>query len=172
MREIGLFTRSGSLQELTSSKVSLLANITARSGSQIKAGHFTNTFSLQLLAITKTIHESSKAPLVIFTRPPDVYKYRSWFATTSTDVAFSSITDCLVVPGSKGQLNRVLVSSAEGVSLAWYHEQRWHCEALLFTGSEIARPTRMSFVQSNDDLSGLLAIAEVILPFQGRPSSY
>lgn len=85
--------------------------------------------------------------------------------TTTTDVVFSSVTDCVVVPGSRGQLDKLLISSAEGVTMVWYHESRWHQERLVFAGSEIVEPEQMSFMQigGDSDSLGCLAIVEVSL---------
>ncbi|KAL5533735.1 hypothetical protein ACEPAG_195 [Sanghuangporus baumii] len=96
----------------------------------IKDGHFTTTYSLQLLAVVKSSRADAFSPLIIFTRPPDIYKSKHWLVATALESVFSSIQDCIVIPGTGGALNNVLISSKQGLSLAWYHGRSWQYKPL------------------------------------------
>ncbi|KAL5535981.1 hypothetical protein ACEPAF_4075 [Sanghuangporus sanghuang] len=96
----------------------------------IKDGHFTTTYSLQLLAAVKSSRADSFSPLIVFTRPPDIYKSKHWLVATALENVFSSIQDCIVIPGTGGALDNVLISSKQGLSLAWYHGRSWQYKPL------------------------------------------
>ncbi|EJC98746.1 uncharacterized protein FOMMEDRAFT_161579 [Fomitiporia mediterranea MF3/22] len=93
-------------------------------------GHFSTTFSPQLLAVVKSSRTDAYSPLIIFTRPPDVYKSKHWLVATALENVFSSVQDCLVSPGSGGALDNIIISSREGLSIAWYHARSWHHKPL------------------------------------------
>ena len=114
------------------------------------------------MAFEKTLEQGLKTPILIYTRPSDVYNCRSWLVSIAFESAFFAIKDVLVAPGAKGQLDYLVISSHEGISVAWYHEQRWQQRLLSVDAPTTLRPERMGFVQLGNDPLGFIVAAEVI----------
>ncbi|TDL26436.1 hypothetical protein BD410DRAFT_521178 [Rickenella mellea] len=130
----------------------------------LRVGHFTTTYSLQILAVAKSTNPKSPAPLVIFTRPNDVYKSRHWLATTALENEFTGVCDCLVVKASDG-LDSVIVSSREGLTVVWYSDKRWYRKSISpsFPIGQGSPGQLVAGKTKTDDLAFIVS-AEVINP--------
>ncbi|KAH8110607.1 hypothetical protein DFH11DRAFT_1842816 [Phellopilus nigrolimitatus] len=91
----------------------------------VKVGHFSTTFSLQILAVAKSSRPETHSPLIVFTRPADVYKSHHWLVSIALEDTFTAIQDCLVVTGAGGSLDYVVVSSREGLTIVRYCGRSW-----------------------------------------------
>ncbi|KAI5122386.1 hypothetical protein M0805_004143 [Coniferiporia weirii] len=128
----------------------------------VKVGHFSTTFSLQILAVVKSQHSGVRAPLVVFTRPADVYKSREWLVSIALDATFTAIQDCAVIKGAVGTLDYVVTSSREGLTLVWYCDRSWHHRPLLITGDldRKCAPGQMCTGRINNDQFAYIVVAE------------
>ena len=119
-------------------------------------GHFSSTFSLQILALVTSPNPAVKAPLLVFTRPADIYTARFWHITLNLEDAFTAIQDCLVIKGATGCLDRFIISSREGLSLVSYTDQSWVYTPLVCSPT-CTNPGKMAaFKRGTEDLAGIV----------------
>ena len=71
-----------------------------------------------------------KASLVVLTRPPNIYDTNHWPFTIALKDTLTKVNDCIVVKDPKGGLDRLLLSSLEGFTVAWYDRHTWSQQRL------------------------------------------
>lgn len=94
-------------------------------------GHFTNTFSLQILVTQEATKESG--PLIMFTQPLNVTGIRQpWPSSFVSAELRGTITDiCVIRPDStNGELDKVLIMSEASMSLVWWENGIWNTHTL------------------------------------------
>ena len=94
----------------------------------------------------KSLRPEVNAPLVIFTKPDDVYSSRKWHVNIVLEPEFSAIQDVLIVKSSSSNLDYVVISCQEGLVITWYAERTWHTRPLL--PSPCTRARRIGKIRS------------------------
>lgn len=99
-------------------------------GCKLTVGHYTTTYSLQILAVVRSSNADIHAPLVVFTKPDDVYKPQQWHVNIVLEPEFSAIRDVLIVNNPISNLDYILVSCQEGLIVTWYAGRSWQSRPL------------------------------------------
>lgn len=120
-------------------------------------GYFTTTFSLQVLAVILSTNAQIPAPLIVFTRPSDVYKSGFWLATIA--LQFTAIQGCLIVKATDSGLDKIVISSREGLTVVWYSDRQWNQRSIggAFPGS----PGQLAAGRIKSDAVAFIVSAEV-----------
>ncbi|KAF8504287.1 hypothetical protein BU17DRAFT_101373 [Hysterangium stoloniferum] len=114
----------------------------------IKVGHFTNTFSLQVMAVSVMVPVSDSgkghSPIVVYTQPSNIVSGQPWLSSMAFPDTFRLISAIHVIPhtgGHEGGLDKVLLASTEGVTLLWWEMSRWHVRGI---GPTMVRTPRVT----------------------------
>ena len=113
--------------------------------------------------MAKSDSPDKPCPIVIFTRPTDVYQSQRWLATIALENAFTVIYDFMIMKDHVNGLDKVILSSQEGLYVIWYSEKTWHLRPFRCNSSEPSNPaTRLIPVKSKSDDIKLIVALEVV----------
>ncbi|GJJ13432.1 hypothetical protein Clacol_007686 [Clathrus columnatus] len=103
----------------------------------VKVGHFTNTFSLQVLVVQDTISISQQSrpdltSLMMFTQPINITSRPPWpssMVSIKEKVPEEIVDICVVRPSNMdGELDKILIMSELSVSLVWWEHGKWNTQ--------------------------------------------
>lgn len=131
-------------------------------GCKLTVGHYTTTYSLQILAVVRSSNADIHAPLVVFTKPDDVYKPQQWHVNIVLEPEFSAIRDVLIVNNPISNLDYILVSCQEGLILTWYAGRSWQsCPLPCLPMAQAVNPGLVRALRDKQDPVAYIVIAEV-----------